>query len=104
MNVETLFCTCGRPVRVVRLNAETMGLGHTTNPGLASHPVRLAPAARSEHGALPEGSDTRREDASGADPSHPRTTTKGKRASSNGIGSDRTSRVPRRPSETSAAT
>lgn len=41
-----LRCRCGRTVRIVRLNAKTLVLGHESNPGTDHHPVRLAPAVR----------------------------------------------------------
>lgn len=42
MSEERLFCRCGIEVRIVRLNGERLGLGHTTNPKSAHHYVRLA--------------------------------------------------------------
>ena len=45
MTAEVLRCKCGGTVRLVRLNARTLALGHETNPKLASHPVTLAKPA-----------------------------------------------------------
>ena len=50
---DTLYCTCGRTVRLVRLNSRTLALGHTTNPGPASHPVRLARSGADATGQAP---------------------------------------------------
>ena len=47
MTRETLHCTCGREVRVVRLGRSLLTLGHVTNPGPDHHSVHLSRASRS---------------------------------------------------------
>lgn len=80
MTTEQLVCKCGIEVGIVRLNAETLTLGHRVNPRNNRHPVRLSRSA--ENGApaafergrsrRSEGPATRREDAPNAGPSYPR--------------------------------
>ena len=81
--------SCGKRVRLVGWSGERPIYGHLTNPTYMHHAVRLArPGSDARPGAVQgriEESDTRREDCIASADSSPRTTAKGKRASSNGL-------------------
>jgi hypothetical protein len=53
---ERLICKCGGEVGLVRLNPETLVLGHRVNPRNNRHAVRLARASLTalDRAALPE--------------------------------------------------
>ena len=97
---DVLYCRCGGEVRVVRLNADYLTLGHV-NGGRSGHYVRLAPAARNGEGS-PRPSPTGQPEAPASSrtlgASHPQTP-RATRGLANGSAG---SRVP--PSRTSAAT
>lgn len=49
---DTLRCSvCSREVRIVRLNARTLALGHVVNPKNQMHPVRLSRPALASAGS-----------------------------------------------------
>ena len=110
MRTDVLICAvCSREVRIVRLNARTLALGHTTNPRNQRHAVRLAPAAR--NGGIPVPSTGQPEEPADvsvrtfAPPgsSHPRTT-RGHAGLSNGSPRGRTGRSGRSASEVTSLT